>query len=120
MESTHWFDDLIEVKTGDNSSSGLSRSSNGSSIRKLWPVRLGLGSQLAAKPIRSGFLVLGFWVFSHCINRGSFSSIRMEILCWSFSAKIVRMTLNFAQGCRGAYAIDFEYPYPYSWALDVI
>ena len=48
---------------------------------------LGLGSQLAAKPVRSGFLVLGFWVFSHCINRSSFSSIQMELLCWSYSAK---------------------------------
>ena len=42
MESTHWFDDLIEVKTEDNSSSGHSRPSNGSFIPKLWPARLGL------------------------------------------------------------------------------
>ena len=33
-----------------------------------------------------GFRVLAF---SLCINKGSLSSIRMELLCWSYSAKIV-------------------------------
>ena len=36
MESTHWFDDLIEVETDDYIDSGLSRPSNGSSIPKMW------------------------------------------------------------------------------------
>ena len=35
-------------------------------------------SQLCVDPIRSGFLVLGFGFFFHCINRGFFSSIGMD------------------------------------------
>ena len=41
-------------------------------------------------------LVLGFWVFSHCINRSFFSSIRVELLWQSYSVEIVSgFALNF-------------------------
>ena len=42
------------------------------------PSSLGLLSQVVASPVRSGFLVLAFWVFHSLYNRGSFSSIRID------------------------------------------
>ena len=40
----------------------------------------GLGSQLCAEPVRFGFFGFRVLALSHCINRGSFSSIGIGFL----------------------------------------